>query len=83
MLIGCIVSVLLCFATQEYITFGISIVVGLLSGIFGIGYKQDTLIKAQKEKGVRFVGLLFAIFVANMFMVIALSCSGQQVFSWS
>ncbi len=83
LLIGGIASVILCIYTHEYMTLIISVVAGLILGAGGIGYRTHTLKDAKENVGGLSVFAMFVIFVANIFLVIALSCPGQSIFPWS
>lgn len=83
LILGGLASVMLCVYTQEFITFIIMIVVGAVFGLVGNGYRQHTLERAQEEKGLATFCVMCAIFLLNIFLVIALSCPGQNIFPWS
>lgn len=76
LLFGIVVSLLLCIYTNGYKIYLISLACGGIFGICGNGYKNHVLQNAKREMGQWHLCILFALYVVNVFMIIALACPG-------
>lgn len=78
-IIGGVVSMILLVYTHQWELYGIGFFAGLLCGGTGIGYRQDKLKEMQKENGILKTMIIFAIFCALCFMVIAAAFPDLEV----
>lgn len=74
MIIGGVVSIILLVYTLQWKLYMIGLFGGLFCGSIGIGYRQDKLKEVHKEMGIVQTMVIWAIFFALMFMVIAVAC---------